>query len=56
MPGGESIPIVVGSSIFQMVAFSLCIIVVWKVMLVASYGNFCVSGLFHLVFVQVIIK
>jgi len=52
MPGGERIQIVVGSSTFQMVAFTLCIIVVWMVMLGASYGNFCVSKLFHLVFVQ----
>jgi len=52
MPGGESIPIVVGSNTFQIVAFSLCIIAVWMVMLGASYGNFCASELFHFVSVQ----
>jgi len=36
MSGGESILIVVGSSTFQMLAYSLCIIVVWMVMLGAS--------------------
>ena len=46
MPGGESILIVVWSSTFQIVALSLCIT------LGASYGNFCVNELFHLVFVQ----
>jgi hypothetical protein len=52
MPGGESIPIVVGSFTFQIVALSLCIILVWMEMLVGSYGNFCVNELFHLVIVQ----
>jgi hypothetical protein len=52
MSGGESILIVVGSSTFKMLAYSLCIIVVWMVMLGASYGNFRVNELFHLVFVQ----
>jgi len=36
MPGGEIIPIVVGSSTFQIVPLSLCIIVVWMVLLGAS--------------------
>ena len=52
MSGGESILIVVGSSTFLNVVLSLCIIVVWMLLLDASYGNFRVNELFHLVFVQ----